>query len=112
MSDPTDDTQTVSTSGRKREKQTVRSGSTEDDGDTQCDATTLVMVIVSIVVIKMVDLLDCVNGNCHAELVVSIHSRWIGLVDKHQGLVEITDISKYVLEATVDCHGGTMFICS
>jgi hypothetical protein len=53
-----------------------------------------------------------VNGNCHAELVLSIHCHWIGVVDKHQGLVEITNVGKYVLEATVDCHGGTMFICS
>jgi hypothetical protein len=62
----------------------------------------LEMVVVSIIVVKTVDLLDCVNGNRHAELVVSIHSRWIGVVDKCEGLVEITDVGKNILEATIN----------
>jgi hypothetical protein len=72
----------------------------------------LVMVIVLIVVIKTVDFLDCVNCNCHAELVVSMNSHWIGVVDKCEGLVEITNVSKYVLEATIDTRGSTVSMCS
>jgi hypothetical protein len=49
--------------------------------------------IVLIVVIKMLDLFDHVNrSNGHAELVVSIHSHWIGVVYECQSLVEITDV--------------------
>jgi hypothetical protein len=53
-----------------------------------------------------------VNGNCHAELVVSIHSRWIGVVDKRQGLVEMTNVIKNILEGTINSRGGPVFICS
>jgi hypothetical protein len=70
------------------------------------------MVVVLIVVIKTLDLLDHVNSNGHADLVVSINSRWIGVVDECQSLVEITDVGKNVLEATIDSLGGPVSICS
>jgi hypothetical protein len=61
----------------------------------------LEMVVVSIVIIKMLDLLDGVKSNGHADLVISIHSSWIGVVDHCESLVEITDIGKNILEATI-----------
>jgi hypothetical protein len=53
-----------------------------------------------------------VNGNGHADLVVSIHSRWVGVIDKSQGLVELANVREYVLEARIDSRGGPLFICS
>jgi hypothetical protein len=72
----------------------------------------LEMIVVSIVVIKTGDFLDHVDGNGHADLVVSIHSRWVGVIDKSQGLVELANVREYVLEARIDSRGGPLFICS
>jgi hypothetical protein len=36
----------------------------------------------------MLDLLDGVKSNGHADLVISIHSSWIGVVDHCESLVE------------------------
>jgi hypothetical protein len=48
----------------------------------------LEIVVVSIVIIEMLDLLDGVKSNGHADLVISIHSSWIGVVDHCESLVE------------------------